>query len=67
MQVPVSCEGEMAPDPVDGDAQQLCVELLKLGQQFLVQGQLVGADGASVLGIEARITGRPRSSASERV
>ena len=31
---------------------QLCVELLELGEQLLVQGQLIGADRAPVLRIE---------------
>ena len=52
MQVAVVGEGEVAPDAVDRDAQQLGVELLELRQELVVERQLVAADRAPVGGVE---------------
>ena len=52
MQIAVFREGKVGPDPVHRDTQKLRVELLELGEQFLVQGQLIRADRAKVLRVE---------------
>ena len=52
MQMAVFREGEMAPDAVDRDAHQLCIEPAKLGQQLLVERQLIRTDRAPVFRIE---------------
>src|SRR5207245_7618804 len=54
MQVPIFREGQMTPDPVYRDAQELCLELLELGEHLLVQSHLVGADGAPVLRVKGQ-------------
>src|SRR5437763_715641 len=45
-------EGAVAPDAVDGDAQELRVVLLEFAPHLVVQRQLIAADGTPVGGIE---------------
>jgi len=66
MQIPILREGEMAPNAVDRDAQQLRIEPLELREQLLVQGQLIGADRAPVLGIEHEDHGLPSKRGKRR-
>ena len=47
----------MAPDAVHGDAEELGVEFLEFGEDFVVEGHLIAADGASVRGIEGEDDG----------
>ena len=47
------------PDPVDRDAHQLCVVLVKLCKSFVVQHQLIATNGAPVCGIERQDDGPP--------
>src|SRR5205085_7023935 len=47
-QFAVMREGEMAPDPIDRDAEQFGVEARKLGEDLVVQGHLIAAHRAPV-------------------
>ena len=52
VQVAILGEGQVAPGAVHRDRDEFGSELLELGEHRLVQTQLVGADGAPVLGVE---------------
>src|SRR5262249_26252552 len=51
-EMPVLREGEVTPDPVDGDTDELRVEPRELGGQLLVERELIRTDGAPVLRVE---------------
>ena len=65
MQVAVFREGFVAPDAIDGNSQELCVEFLELGENFVVQSHLIAAHGTPVRGIEGHDDG-PATQFAER-
>ena len=52
MQFAVLAEGQMAPDAVDRDAEDLRFKMREFGLQLVIQRQLITADGAPVGRIE---------------
>src|SRR5207245_7496386 len=52
VQLPVLGKSGVTPDPIDGDADQLGMEVAKLRQDLVIEGHLVTADRAPIDRIE---------------
>src|SRR5262245_16723645 len=61
MQFAIPAKGRMTPRAINGNAQKLRIELLELGQHFVVKAHLVAADRAPI----SRIKGEHHRSPTE--
>ncbi len=52
MEFAILAEGEVAPDAVNGDADDLSVELGEFGAKFVVEAELIAANGAPISGVK---------------
>jgi hypothetical protein len=52
MELPVVRKGEVAPDPVHGNAEQLRVVVAEFAEDLVVERHLVAADRAPVCRVE---------------